>query len=121
MLVTPNTNACVHAMKKMNKFPERDNRQRVEDVIVDYCRRTNIPIDAGHFIVADILQLILDDIRGYKFLVRMQCPPHLTWQDTNGLSKWINGDSGDRLYNGVINKITAERLMEEYKNQLEDE
>jgi len=101
-------------------FPKRDNKARVDDVIVDYCRRENIAIDAGYFAVADILQLILDDMRGYDFLVRMSCPPDIVWKNTKGLAERINGKHKN-LYKGVINKYTMERLLEEYNQPKEED
>tara|TARA_R110000822_G_scaffold21989_11_gene69561 strand:- start:3587 stop:3922 length:336 start_codon:yes stop_codon:yes gene_type:complete len=101
-------------------FSKRDNKQRVDDVIVDYCRRENVAIDAGYFAIADILQLILDDMRGYNFLVRMKCPPDMMWNDTKGLAERINGKHKE-LYMGVFNKDTMERLLEEYKHSKEKE
>jgi len=94
-------------------FSKRDNKQRVDDVIVDYCRREDIALDAGYFAVANILQLILDDMRGYNFLVRMKCPPDIVWKNTKGLAERINGKHKE-LYKGVFNKDTMERLLEEY-------
>lgn len=101
-------------------FPERDNKAKVDDIIIDYCRRENIAIDAGYYVVADILQLILDDMRGYNFLVRMSCPPDVRWGDATTLAKRINGKH-EHLYKGLFNKNTIEKLLEEYNQPKEED
>lgn len=105
-------------MQSKGNYPRRSPQEMIDAVIDDFCRRADLDPEAGRYAVANILQHVLDDLRGYTTLLRIKWPRDVRWQDTNAFRNVIDKKYREEIYRGMLRKDTVERLVSEYENRI---